>query len=418
MATSRTRSSIRLRVIRPGSAASQPAQPAMAWWVVALVGALGAALAGWLVVAGLVVLGWISAMQAGGLGEALRLGTAGWLLAHGVPVDFNDVHLSLTPLLLTAVLWALVHGAASFVARIGARAAGDVAPRTLLWRVVGLIAATYTLVVTVVAMSLGTPLQAGRALACAALLSSSASLVAAAPVVGRRLWDWWPAWARPIPTAVGRAVLVATAGGAVALVAGLVLRREQIAAIATSLHAPSLGSVLLVILQLLWAPTYVLWATAWALGGGVSLGAGSVVSLVNNHVGLLPGIPILGILPASGPASMQHLWWLSVGVLAGAVAGIEVVRRRPAARVDETALVGGLSGVLAAWALVVLCALSRGDLGVDRLVGLGPRLTELLVIASSLMGLSGLGAGLAWGLRRRARAVPVGDDDHPDGVDR
>ena len=61
------------------------------------------------------------------------------------------------------------------------------------------------------------------------------------------------------------------------------------------------------------------------------------------------------------------------------------MRRRPRARFDETAIVGGLSGILAGLAYTLLAAFSGGDLGTDRLRGVGPRLTELAVMSGALI---------------------------------
>jgi hypothetical protein len=80
------------------------------------------------------------------------------------------------------------------------------------------------------------------------------------------------------------------------------------------------------------------------------------------------------------------------------------MRARPAARCDETSLVGGLSGLLAGLCLVALAWASGGDLGAQRLAGLGPRLLPLLVLSATTMGLAGMLVGLVLGLvRRRSR---------------
>jgi hypothetical protein len=115
----------------------------------------------------------------------------------------------------------------------------------------------------------------------------------------------------------------------------------------------------------------------------------------------VPGLPLLGALPASGASSATQLWWLASGVVAGALAAWIVVRRGPAARFDETALVGGLSGLLAGLVFVCLAWASGGDLGAVRLTALGPRLLPLLIMAPTTMGLAGVIVGFFVGLLRR-----------------
>src|SRR5665647_1238985 len=58
------------------------------------------------------------------------------------------------------------------------------------------------------------------------------------------------------------------------------------------------------------------------------------------------------------------------------------------ARFDETSLIGGLSGVVAGLAVTVVAVVSRGNLGMSRLVGMGPRPFELFVMSCSLLGSS------------------------------
>jgi hypothetical protein len=119
----------------------------------------------------------------------------------------------------------------------------------------------------------------------------------------------------------------------------------------------------------------------------------------------LPSIPILGALPGAGPGTAVSLSWLASGVAAGAVAAFFVVRRRRDARPDETSLVGGLAGLLAALVFTGLAAATGGDLGDGRLAGAGPRMLPLLVMSCTLLGLSGMICGLAFGLVATLRRV-------------
>ena len=163
------------------------------------------------------------------------------------------------------------------------------------------------------------------------------------------------------------------------------------------------GSIALLLAQLALVPNAVAWAASYALGSGFVVGAGSVVAPAGTELGMLPGLPLLGALPAAGPGDPAVLWWLASGVLAGAVAAVIVVRARPAGRFDSSSLVGGLAGVLAAVVFVGLGWAAGGDLGALRLTGLGPRLGPLLVMAPTTMGLAGLLTGLVLSLVRHVR---------------
>ena len=166
--------------------------------------------------------------------------------------------------------------------------------------------------------------------------------------------------------------------------------------------------------QLAYAPNAVVWAASYAIGPGFTLGNGSIVSPAATELGALPVIPLLTAVPDVGPGGVSHLWWLALGVAAGAVAATLVVLARPTARFDETTLVGGLSGVLAGAAFTGVAWLTSGDLGRDLLSGLGPELVPVLVMATSTMGLSGAICGLVLGLWRRPR--PPRPADRPSTV--
>lgn len=62
---------------------------------------------------------------------------------------------------------------------------------------------------------------------------------------------------------------------------------------------------------------------------------------------------------------------------------------------------GVLAALLAAAGIVGLAAVSGGDIGVQRLVGLGPRLTELaMIVPGLLVGGAAVGSLVAWLIRR------------------
>ena len=128
--------------------------------------------------------------------------------------------------------------------------------------------------------------------------------------------------------------------------------------------------------QLAYAPNAIVWAASYAIGPGFTLGNGSIVSPAATELGALPAIPLLTAVPDVGPGGVSHLWWLALGVAAGAVAATLVVLARPTARFDETTLVGGLAGVLAGVAFTGVAWLTSGDLGTDLLSGLGPQLSR------------------------------------------
>jgi hypothetical protein len=203
------------------------------------------------------------------------------------------------------------------------------------------------------------------------------------------------------------AVLRGGATGAVALVAlgavvvglALWLGADQVAAIEDGLGMDAPGRFVWAVTTMVYLPTALIWAICWALGGGFTVGAGSLVSLSGTKLGMLPAIPLLGALPPVGAAPESALAWLAGGAVAGALAGIVTVRRLapPVRRVGSAAnaaLASIAAGALTAVLLLGAAWAATGALGSLRLVELGPRLLELSLIAPPLLLMSALLAGM------------------------
>jgi hypothetical protein len=369
--------------------------PSVGWLPAAVAGAWLSALAGWVLVAGLTVLGWLSAAP-GTLSQALEVGTRLWLLVNGVGVRLGPTGLTLVPWGVTMIVAFLVSRSSAFAARrvrtrsstVGAAMVGTV------------VAVCYELPVIGAAALAGDPWAApGRWLAVIAVLWLAA-VVGAGRGLEEDLTSSWPSWARAVPRAVFGAQLVMLVAGAGLLATALILHLTRVVTLIHALQPGVAGNIALVLLQLAFAPNAIVWSGSYALGAGFAVGPGSAVAPAGTQLGILPGLPMLGALPATGAGRPEHLWWLAAGALAGAVAAWIVVRRRPAARFDEASLVGGLAGLLGGLVFAGLGWATSGDLGSLRLAGLGPRLLPLVIMAAATMGLSGMIVGLVLGLVR------------------
>jgi len=375
-----------------------PAGPRYGWQLVAVAGAAVTALAGWVIVAGLTVVGWLPAAN-GEVTDALRLGTRLWLLANGAPAQLGTLRWSLVPLGVSLLIAFLISRCARATVRYAAPEPEE--RRRVMLGTIGLCTVSYAAVVA--AVGLGSGVEIPRGIVGAALIAAVGSTWGTVRGLRVRLIDRLPHWARPVPMAVACAVGVLLLAGVAVLVTGIVLHHERIAALTAGLGAGTVGGIALWAAQAAFVPNVVVWCTSYALGAGFSIGQGSVVAPSDVTLGLLPSIPVLGALPAAGPGPDRALLWLASGVLAGAVAALIVVRRQPAARFDETALVGGLAGLLAGLVFTALAWVTGGDLGDGRLAGAGPRLLELLVMSGTLLGLAGLVCGAVFGLIAQLR---------------
>jgi hypothetical protein len=367
--------------------------------------AVGAAAAGWIIVAAPVVVASLTGPPRA-ITSGLKLATELWLLGHGAGAVIGATTITLMPLGLTALLLLIVSGLAGVAARQAVLAhESDDLPldvrQRLVARLVLSFTGTYVLTVGSVAFLFATPTQVAKALLGAAILGGLSSLVSVGRVVGWDAMRTWPLWAKRVPMAVAAGMATVVLGGSVAVLVALYQGRDRITQLSSSLGADPVGGFVLVLGELAYLPNIVLWGVSWVLGAGFSLGDGSVVSPMVTQVGLLPAVPVFGAVPPAASGHWSMVWWLLVGVVAGVVAAWTAVAPRRRARFDETSLVGGLAGVVAGLAVTVVAVVSRGNLGVGRLVSIGPRPFELFVMSCSLLGISGMVGGLVIGLLSR-----------------
>jgi len=351
------------------------------------------------------MVGWLSDMSQP-LSGPLSLAAALLLLAHGAPVLVGGVTVSVAPLGLTFVIIAVGVGVTRVVLRHGfAAAPGPSTARVGVAAIV--VAVVYAVPVAIVAWFTH-PASIGRAVAGGLVVGLIVGWSAAAPLFGWRL-TWpvaAPAWMRALPRALGAGAGILLACGAAVLAIAIASSGTRIETLQNGLMPGRLGGVLLAVAQALWLPNFVVWCAAWLVGAGFALGVGTVVSPVAVNLGMLPSIPIFGAVPQPGSPPSAMTLWLLAPVVAGVAAAWVAVRaqfthewlRDQTFRVETGGLVGGATGILTGLVLTVLAAVTRGDFGSVRLVGLGPRLGPMALLAPSLFGFAGLAAGmvLAW----------------------
>lgn len=386
----------------------------VSWPVAAIVGGLTTAAVGWVVVAGLVVCGWLMGDEAG-LSSALELGTRLWLLASGVPVPVAGLDVSLVPWGVTALTAFLLWRFGGYAVRRVTH--GGTGP----FGVALVVTVAHTLPVLATAVFLGEPWRAPGRWAAVVLVLLVAAWAGAASRGGRPVGSTWPAALRGLPRAVAGAQVVLLVAGAGVLVLGLVTGWDRVVGLSAALQAGPFGTALLVLVQAALLPNALVWSGSYALGAGFSLGAGSVVAPAATSLGVLPGLPLLGALPAAGPGSTSQLWWLASGALAGSLAAGLALRSGAVRRFDACTLLGGLAGVAGALVFTGLAWTTSGDLGTVRLIGLGPRLLPLLVMSSTTLGLSGMLTGAVIGIvghvrRDQGESPHLSEDDEPTEV--
>lgn len=341
-------------------------------WVAGILSALQAALLSFLVLALPAVAAYVATSadpSNSGVGwfRSVGVGSALWLLGHGVPAHVGPVVVTLVPLGVTAL--------ALFVCYASARRSG-----LATWSAYAAGVGTYTLVVVLLALVTGvTGADLARAAAGGATLSAvglGAGLLARPEAPSLRALTR-PVWSRcPAPLRTGAAGGV-LAAAALVLVAAVVTAlwvlagRATIGDVVRGLGLDAVGGVVLAVAELAYLPNLVVWALAWLTGSGFAVGEGTHFAPDDVVGGALPAVPMLGALPSSdivGPATSLVP---AVLVAVGAFVGLYVHRRLTPQRWWDSAAACATAAVGAAVVVSLLVTMASGGIGPDRLAQVG-----------------------------------------------
>ncbi|PVE97195.1 DUF6350 family protein [Microbacterium sp. TPD7012] len=302
------------------------------------------------------------------------------IVALGLPTEAASFAVSITP--LAFLLFTLL-----FAARSGKRAA--TAGAWLLGALSG--SAVFALIATGVALS--TELAAAQTpLFLAILLPPAVYLVGAMCGGVRVAWeegdgglldrihdalDAREDWAA-VPAAIVRGtaiVIVAVTGAAAtALAVMIALRGGEVVALFQAARVDVLGLTVMTLGQLVYLPTLIVWVASWIAGPGFAVGAGTAVSPAGTQLGVVPGIPVFGLLPEN--SSIWMLIIVLVPIAAGAFAGWAVRSRlvwegTPLGMSQRTVIALGIGAVTAGIAALA-AVLASGSMGPGRLAEVGP----------------------------------------------
>jgi hypothetical protein len=332
----------------------------------------------------------------GGWGQSVTVAAGLWLLGHGVPLVASGATVTLVPLGLTALALFCCFASARRSAHtaLSAWLAGT-ATYGVLTLGVAVLAGTTTVWGLVVAVAGGAGLAA-VGLGAGILARPDAPVVAD---VARRADRWLPPTARLglRGALLGTSLLVVVS----ALVVGawVVAGRATSGDIVAGLAPGPVGGVVLAVAQLTVLPNLVLWAGAWLVGPGFSVGQGSTFAASGSVPGALPAVPLLGALPGDDWTSTLTAWLPAVVVVLGVVAGAYVARRLPAVtgadRVRWSDVVLALVGVAAGAGILLGVGtwLGSGAVGPGRFASVGA--DPVLV---GLLGAAEIGGGAALAL--------------------
>jgi hypothetical protein len=353
------------------------------------------------------VLGLVQLAEgADSLGGAARVGLAGWLLGHGVPLQTPSGPLGLTPLALAGLAaWRVARAGVHTTRAIHARNTGSPARALAVGAAVGLAYGVFGLIAALIVNASGVDVSAVRAGATlagfgavAALAGALRSTGALGPIAFRV-----PAALRDgLRTGIVAGLLVLGSG---ALVAGVAIATAggDAADTIAAYHTGVAGQAGITLLCVAYAPNVAIWAAAYLIGPGFALGGDAAVRFTEVSLGAIPAVPLSAGLPTApleGPAALV----VGAPVLAGIVAGWLLARRARAARPARSAarwpgLLGGalIAGPVAGVLIGLMAVASGGPLGAGRLAEVGPVGWQVAAVSSGVVALGAvIGAGTTW----------------------
>ncbi|MGF6823032.1 hypothetical protein M2317_001943 [Microbacterium sp. ZKA21] len=187
------------------------------------------------------------------------------------------------------------------------------------------------------------------------------------------LGDYGPVVAETVRgTAIVTVIL--TGVGALSLALSVLLRGSEVVTLFEAARVDALGVTVITLGHLAYLPTAVVWAVSWLAGPGFAVGVGTAVSPASTQLGVVPGIPIFGLIPEN--SSVWMLIVVLIPVAAGAVAGWMVRSRlvweqSAVGVLPRTAIAVGIALLSAAVAALAALAAS-GSMGPGRLAEVGP----------------------------------------------
>lgn len=329
---------------------------------------------------------WPTAASVWQLGHLVPIGLhlpAQYLAATGIPESAANFTLSLAPLAFTVFT-------AIFAARSGGRAvrAGDgpigVAAGTVVFAIVAalVVATSRTPVATV---------NGWAAVFVPALVFLAGGLLGwfgtawrdgdGGPIdaLRARIDDLPDGW-HIVPDAALHGAALALTGlvslGAAAVAVDVLVNGSRIIALYEAGNMSVIGVVITSLGQLAYLPTMIVWAASYLSGPGFVFGTAGAVSPAGTHLGVVPGIPVLGALPLHSSPWMLIIVLLPIAI--GAGAGYLVRVRLLEEGGGQDAPFGPRSiaaigiALLSAAGMAVLAAVSSGGLGPGGLAHVGP----------------------------------------------
>jgi hypothetical protein len=341
----------------------------------------------------LALVGFVAAPHAGfGLPAVLRTAAALWLVGHHVGFSFRGAgRIGLLPLGLVLLPGLLLWRAGRWVVR----AAGIRRLRHVGHAAVAL-AVPYAALAGALAFASRSTLESSsvvQAVCWGFLLALVAGGLGGARALApwRQLIALLPLRSRSVVVGVAGSLATLVAAGSLVACISLAMHFHTAVTLTDALAPGTVGTLLLLLLQLGYLPNAIAWAIAFTLGPGFAVGSATVVAPTGSALGRLPAFPLLAALPPGLHEALPG--WLTpvilaVPYLAGAVGGVLIVRGPGMLALDAAPLRGLACGAVSGVLLGVLAAASGGPLGNGRLAAVGPSPWQVCVVSALQLGIA------------------------------
>lgn len=230
-----------------------------------------------------------------------------------------------------------------------------------------------------------------------------------------------PHW-RALPGLAVRGTAIACVGlivlGGLGLLASVLTRGGEMISLFQAAQVDGVGATTLTLAHLAYLPTLLVWSIAWIAGPGFAVGAATTVSPSVSDLGVVPSLPVFGLLPeyAAPFLLLVVLAPVAVGALAGLSMRVLLFQEWRAEGMDDDGAepflpriaLAAAAAALTAGAAALLSAMASGGIGPGRLADVGPHpgLVALAVGVEVLIG----AAILLLAPRRRSREWVDVDD--------
>jgi hypothetical protein len=341
----------------------------------------------------LALVGFVAAPHAGlGLPGVLRTAAALWLVGHHVGFAFRGAgRIGMLPLGLVLLPGLLLWRAGQWVVRAGGiRRLRHVGHAALA------LAAPYGVLSGVLAVASRSSLESSslpQAVAWGFLLALAAGGLGGARALApwRQLIALLPLRERSVVLAVAGCLASLAAAGALIVGISLAVHLREAVRLTDGLAPGTVGTLLLLLLQLGYLPNAIIWAIAFALGPGFAFGSATVVAPTGSALAQLPAFPLLAALPPGLHAALPG--WLEPVVLAlpylaGGIGGLLIVRSAGQLSLDAAPLRGLACGALSGVLLGLLAVVSGGPLGDGRLAAVGPSPWQVCLVSALELGIA------------------------------